>query len=121
MSIRIALGALLAAIFLVAPAEASAPPVGPLPAGPTQHVTTQRGQLVAVALPLPHASNGRVWRLARPVNPKVLREVGEADVGPNVVVVYRAFARGRVTVSYGLTLGERSHAYAARHVAVIVK
>jgi hypothetical protein len=119
LSIRIALGALLAAIVLVAPAEASAPPVGPMPAGPTQHVTTQRGQLVAVALP--HASNGRVWRLARPVNPKVLREVSEADVGSTVVVVYKAFGRGRVTVSYGLTRGETSHAYAARRFAVVVK
>lgn len=119
MSVRIALGALLAAVVLVAPAEASAPPVGPLPAGPTQHVTTQRGQLVAVALP--HASNGRVWRLARAVNSKVLREVGEADVGPNVVVVFKAFSRGRVTVSYGLTRGETSHAYAARRFAISVK
>jgi hypothetical protein len=51
----------------------------------------------------------------------VLREVGEANVGPNVVVVYKAFGRGRVTVSYGLTRGETSHAYAARRFAIVVK
>ncbi len=88
MSLRLALGALVAAFVLTASAGASAPPVGPLPSGPTQHITTTRGQLVAVALP--HSSKGRVWRLARPVDPKVLRQVSEADVGSSVVVVYRA-------------------------------
>ena len=119
MTVRLALGALAAAAALAGAASASAPPVGPLPAGPVQRITTQRGQLVAVALP--QAANGRTWRLARPVNPKVLREVSEADVGPNVVVVYKAFARGSVTVSYALTRGERAHAYAARRFVVVVK
>jgi hypothetical protein len=119
MSLRIAFGALVTALVLVASAAASAPPVGRLPAGPTQHITTQRGQLVAIALP--HAANGRVWRLARAVNPKVATEVSEADVGANVVVVYRATGRGSVTISYGLTRGETAHAYAARRFAVVVK
>ena len=118
MSARIALGALAAAFVLAAPAAASAPPVGPLPAGPTQRISTQPGQLVAVALP--HSTNGRVWRLARAVDLKVLREVSEADVGSNVVIVYKAFGRGSVTVIYALTRGETSHAYAARRFAVTV-
>ena len=119
MSTRIALGGVAAALVLAAGAAASAPPVGPLPAGPTQQITTQRGQLVA--LPLPHAANGRVWRLARAVNPKVLVEVSEADVGANVVIVYKATGRGNVTVSYGLTRGETAHAYAAQRFAVSVR
>jgi hypothetical protein len=118
MSARIALGA-LAAAALAAPAAASAPPVGPLPASPTAHITTTRGELVAVALP--HAAPSRVWRLARRVNPKVLAQVSEADVGANVVIVYRALGRGRATVSYGLTRGENPHAFAARRFTVDVK
>ena len=112
MSVRIALGALLAAIVLAAPASRPSPPVGPLPAGPTQQMTTaarrtRRGRA-------PARGQRPCLAAARAVNPKVLREVGEANVGPNVVVVFKAFSRGRVTVSYGLTRGETSHAYAAR-------
>jgi hypothetical protein len=118
-TIRLTLLALAAAAILAAAASGSAPPVGPLPAGPVQRITTERGELVAIALP--HAANGRSWRLARPVNPKVLREVSEADVGANVVVVYRSFARGSVTVSYALTRGETRHAYAARRFTVLVR
>ena len=53
----------LAAVVLVlaASAAASAPPVGPLPAGPTAKITTARGELFAVALPA--QPSGRVWRL----------------------------------------------------------
>ena len=118
MSARLPLAALAAAFVLAAPAAASAPPVGPLPAGPTQHITTQRGQLVSVALP--HAAGGRSWRLARAVNPRILRELSEADVGTSVVIVYKAVGRGRVTVAYGLTRGEKAHAYAARRFVVSV-
>ncbi len=118
MSVRLAFAALAAAFVLAAPAAASAPPVGPLPAGPTQHVATQLGQLVAVALP--HAASGRSWRLGRTVDPKVLRELSEADVGANVVVVYKAIGRGKVTVTFALTHGETAHAYAARRFVVSV-
>ncbi len=118
MSARLAVAALAAAFVLAAPAAASAPPVGRLPVGPTQHITTQRGQLVAVALP--HAAGGRSWRLARAVSPKVLRELSEADVGASVVVVYKAVGRGKVTVAYALTRGETAHAYAARRFVVSV-
>ena len=119
MSIRIALGGLVAAAALAAPATAAAPPVGPLPPGPTAHITTVRGELVAVVLP--HAASGRVWRLARQVNTKVLRQVSEADVGADVVVVYRATGRGTATVAYGLTRGETTHAFASRRFIVTVK
>jgi hypothetical protein len=47
-----------------------------------------------------------VWRLAHRVSPSVLVEVEEANVGRDVVVVYRATGAGHVKVAYGLTRGE---------------
>jgi hypothetical protein len=116
---RTIVGAFAAAAVLAAPAVASAPPVGPLPAGPIQQITTQKGQLVAFALP--HSSGGRVWRQANTVSPKVLVEVSEGDVGSSVVIVFRASGKGTATVAYGLTKGETAHAYASRKFTVTVK
>jgi len=113
-----AASAALAALVLAFSAAASAPPVGPLPKGPVATIRTAAGTLVAVALP--GRANGRVWRLARPVNPKVLVEVSEANVGKDVVVVYRATGTGKVQVVYGLTRGETSHAYGSLTFAVTV-
>jgi hypothetical protein len=98
---------------------ASSPPVGPLPSGPTSTIQTQVGQLVAFALP--HRPNGRVWRIARTIDSKVLVEVSEADVGANVVLVFRATGTGTAKVSFGLTLGERAKAYEARRFTVSVR
>ena len=100
-----------AALFgAVTAAEASAPPVGPIPRGPVSSVTTQRGQFIAIALP--RKANGLVWRLARRVDP-VLRQVSEADVGATVVVVFRAAGRGTARVVFALTRGETAHALAS--------
>jgi hypothetical protein len=90
---------------------ASAPPVGPLPPGQVTSVSTPAGSLVAIALPGQNASSGLVWRLARGVNTKMLRQVSERNVGRDVVVVYRAVGRGQGTVAYGLTKGETRKAY----------
>jgi hypothetical protein len=119
MSPRIALIGIAAAIVLVAPAWAAAPPVGPLPAGPTTQITTQRGQLVAVALPA--QPSGRVWRLKGSIDTRVVREVSEADVGKDVVIVFRTIGRGATTLSYGSTRGETSKAYAARRFHITVR
>ena len=116
---RAVLAALAIAAILAVPAVASAPPVGPLPPGPLQHITTQPGQLVALALP--QTTRSRVWRLARPVSSKVLREVTEADLPGSVVIVYRAVGRGSVVVAYGLTRGETAHAFASRRFAIAVR
>lgn len=108
---RIALvAALAAALILVVPVHASAPPVGPLPKGPVTSIATQKGSLVSIALP---SRTGKSWRLARAVDSKVLVEVTEANVGSNVVVIYRATGRGSVKVAYGLTRGETAKAYAS--------
>ena len=118
--LRLALAgaAAAAALVLVLPAGASAPPVGPLPKGPVTTIRAQSGTLVAVALP--HRAGGLVWRLARGVSPKVLVEVSEADVGKDVVVVYRAKAAGTVRLAYGLTRGETTKAYASLTFVVTV-
>jgi hypothetical protein len=116
--IAIAAG-IAAALVLVLPAHAEAPPVGPLPPGPVTTIQTRAGSLVAVALP--HRAGGLVWRLARPVSPKVLVEVSEANVGRNVVVVYRATGSGQATLAYGLTRGETRRAHASLRFAIHVQ
>jgi hypothetical protein len=106
------------AALLAAPALAGAPPVGPLPAGPVTTVTIPHGQLFAVALPRQKASSGLVWRLARQVDPKVAREIAEADVGTTVVVVFRIVGKGRTSIVFALTKGETAKAYQARRYDV---
>jgi hypothetical protein len=113
-------GALTVTLVTIAGAStAAAPPVGPLPSGPTSTIQTKAGQLVAFALP--HRANGRVWRIARPFNSKVVVEVGEADVGANVVLIFKATGKGTTTVSFGLTRGEQTKAYESRRFVVNVK
>lgn len=94
-------------------------PVGPLPAGPVSTIQTQKGELVAVALP--HRAGGRVWRIARTVNAKVVREVSEADVGSSVVIVFKAVGSGNATVVFGLTRGETAKAYESRRFNIHVR
>ena len=102
---------LVSAVLLAAvPAGASAPPVGPLPPGQITTVSAKRGTFVAVALPAQTSSSGLVWRLARG-NPAIVREVAERSLGPTVVIVFKAVARGKATVSYGLTKCESKKAY----------
>jgi hypothetical protein len=116
------LGVLAAAAFALASAttaSASAPPVGPLPAGPRSAIQTSKGELVAVALP--HRTGGRVWRVARAFNPSVVRQVSEADIGPNVVLVFRAVGFGTTTLSFGLTRGEQATAFESRRFSIQVR
>jgi hypothetical protein len=100
----------LVALAAVAAGSAAAPPVGALPKGPVLKVDAPKGALVAVALP---RRAGFSWRLARQVNPSVLRQVSEADVGKSVLVVFRATGRGDATIAFGLTRGETPRAYAS--------
>jgi len=115
---QLAVLAALAAVFVcIGPAEGAAPPVGSLPKSPTSRITTTKGALVSIAMP---SRAGKSWRLARAVDSRVLVEIGEANVGKSVVVVFRAVGRGSVLVAYGLTRGERPKAYAAARYAVTV-
>jgi hypothetical protein len=89
------------------PALADSTPIGAVPKGPVATISTHRGLYVAVALPHP-ADKGLVWRLARQVDAKVARQVAEADVGANVVVVYRITGTGHASIVYALTRGDSS-------------
>jgi hypothetical protein len=116
---RIALtAALAAAVVLAVSAEAAAPPVGPLPMGPTQTISTAKGSLISIALP---SRAGKSWRVARQYDARVVTEVTEADVGKTVVIVYRATGRGTTRVVYGLTRGETKKAYASATYAITVR
>jgi hypothetical protein len=99
-----------AAVMLVSAgaSRADSTPVGPLPAGPVSTTTTKPGLLVAVALPRARQSSGLVWRLARRYNAAVVRQVSEADVGGNVVVVFKVVGRGDTALVFALTRGDTS-------------
>jgi len=98
-------------------ALASAPPVGPLPLPTVTSVKTTRGQLVSLALP---RRAGYVWRIARAVPVRVVRQVGEGDVGTSVVLVFRAVGRGHASVFVAETRGERPQAFRAVRLDVTV-
>ena len=115
-SITIA-AAVAAALVLVLPAGASAPPVGKLPKGPVTKVQTPKGTLVALALP---QLKGLSWRLARRVDSRVVVQVGEGNVGTSVVITFRAKGAGHTKVIYAATRGESSVARAARTLDVTV-
>ena len=87
-------------------ALADSTPIGSLPAGPVGSIVTQRGELVAVALPV--RSGGRVWRVARAFDAGVLRQVSEANVGSSVVLVFRALGTGATTITLALTRSDTS-------------
>src|SRR6476619_1501893 len=97
-------------------AAADSTPVGPLPTPRVTKVTTAKGSLVAVGLPARPAGTGLVWRVARPLDTRVVRQVGEAGVGPSVVLVFRVVGRGRASLHFALTRGDASGKPFARSV-----
>jgi hypothetical protein len=50
-----------------------------------------------------------------------VREVSEADVGKDVVIVFRTTGRGATTLSYGSTRGETAKAYVAKRFHITVR
>jgi hypothetical protein len=113
-----ALVVLLAAGLVAAgAASATAPPVGPLPAAKVTTVKTTRGQLVSIALP---TRSGYVWRVARPIAARIVRQVGEGDVGRVVVLVFAAVGRGHASIVLAETRGETARAYRAVRYEVTV-
>jgi hypothetical protein len=89
-------------------ARADSTPVGPLPAGSVATTTTSPGLLVAVALPHAARKSGLVWRVARHYDSRVVREISEADVGANVVLVFKIVGRGDTSLVFALTRGDTS-------------
>ena len=98
--------AVLAPAAVPASASASATPVGTLPAGRTTTVSVVHGSLVAVALPRASAKSGLVWRIARPFDPHVVREISEGDLGTSVVIVFKGVAKGHTTIVMAQTMGD---------------
>ena len=96
------------ALVATSPAVADSTPVGPLPKPAVTKVTTAKRSLVAVALPAQPARTGLVWRVARVLDTRVVKQVGEADVGPSVVLVFRVVGRGHASLHFALTRGDTS-------------
>ena len=92
-----------AALALSGSAAADTTPIGKLPPGPVQVVTTERGQLVAASLP---KLRNLDWRVARRVNSRVVRQVTEGEVGGTIVVVFRAVGKGKATIPFAATRGD---------------
>ena len=109
----------VAALAFAASAGATAGPIGPLPPGPVTNISAPVGSLVSVALPRP--TQGRVWRQAGVVDPKVLHEVAESDSSHYVVIVFKAVGRGKTKAVYALTKGETKKAYASSTFVVTVR
>jgi hypothetical protein len=106
------------ALVFVGSAVASAPPVGPLPKAQVTTLKTTRGSYFSVTAPV--RGGGYVWRVARAYNARVVGQVGEADVGKTVVLVFKATGRGRTSIVLGETKGETAKAYRAIRYDVTV-
>jgi hypothetical protein len=119
-SLTSTLAIVAAAAALATPALADSTPVGPLPKGPSSTYLTHRGWFVAVALPRQAKSTGLVWRVARPVDSGILRQVSEADVGKNVVVIFNVTGMGTASVVFALTKGDASPK-ALRAITTVVR
>ena len=89
-------------------ALADSTPVGPLPPGPITTTTTKPGLLVAVALPHASSASGLIWRIARRFNSNLVTQVSEADVGSNVVLVFKVVGRGKTSIVIAQTRGDTS-------------
>lgn len=110
-----------AAALATGAARADSTPIGALPKGPQSSIASERGTLVAIALPRQKPSTGLVWRLARQVDPSVLRQVSEGEVGSSLVVVFRTVHMGSARVVFALTRGDSSpHALRSRTYTVRV-
>jgi hypothetical protein len=70
--------------------------------------------VVTVTLPRPSIKGG-VWRVARPYDSRVVRQVGERTLVSGAVrVSFRTIRPGSSRVVFALTRGETAHAFAAR-------
>ena len=108
--LRAAVGLLALTPYALLPAVAAADstPIGPLPNPAVTTVTATKGSLVSVSLRARKPSTGLVWRVARPLDQRVVRQVAEADVGPAVVLVFEVVGRGKASISLALTRGDTS-------------
>jgi hypothetical protein len=117
--VRWAAASAVAAAICAAPGVASAPPVGHLPNGPTTTVRLKVGKSYTARLPKAKVA-GRVWRIARPFTARIIRETGEGETKNEIWIRFRAAGKGTTLVVFAMTLGERSHAYAAHTYRFVV-
>jgi hypothetical protein len=101
-------------------ARASAPPVGPLPPAPVQTITVVHGEVFGIALPRT-GGGGRVWRIARHYDGRIVTEESETIQRGYVSAVFRALRPGKATIVYALTVGESTKALQARTFKVTVR
>jgi hypothetical protein len=101
-------GLVVGALAATRAAHSESTPVGPLPVGPVTETNTAPGLLVAIALPHSHRNSGLIWRIARNYDPAVINEVSEADLGSNVVLVFRVVGPGDTALVFALTGGDAS-------------
>jgi hypothetical protein len=116
---RTVLIALLVAAVAASAAFASAPPVGPLPGGPTKAVAVKTHGTFVITLPKSKQA-GLVWRVARPFKSGVVRQLDEGETKSSVWLRFRSVAPGRTSLVFALTRGERTKALAARTFVVTV-
>lgn len=81
-------------------------------------VRVLRDGTFVVRAPRRPANSGLVWRVARPFDPKVVRQVGEGEDRLMVWLRFKAVGVGTTKVVLALTKGETRKAYAARTWAV---
>ena len=110
--------AIALALGTAALAQASAPPVGPLPEGPVTTIRVEHGLLFSIALPKP--ASGLTWRGARQSDATVARPLEEGELNGKIVFTYLAGRPGTTTVVYALTRGEGPVALQARYFKVVV-
>lgn len=100
-------------------ANASAPPVGPLPKGPTTTITVQHGLVFALALSKP--PSGQYWRAATSINIKVAKPLSDGELEGNIILLYKAVAPGTTSVAYGLTRDETPKALKSHTFKITVR
>ena len=117
----LAVSACTAALAAPSLARAEATPVGSLPKGPVYRITVLRDATFVVRAPKRPAKTGLVWRIARPIDPKVAREIAEGEDRLNVWIRFKAFKAGVVRVVLGLTFDETPKGYASRTWIVTIR
>jgi hypothetical protein len=115
----VALAATLA-LAAVTTASATAPPVGPLPPGPTTSVRVGLGGGFVVTLPRPAVAGGS-WRVARAFDAKVVGQTWEHTTSNGGVELgFAASGAGTTKLVFAVPRGETARAYASRTVRVTV-
>lgn len=108
------------ALAVVSAASATAPPVGPLPPGPTTSVRVGAGGGFVVTLPRPVVAGG-AWRVARSFDAHVVGQTWEhTTASGGVELGFAAAGTGSTRLVFAVTRGEAGRAYAARTVRVTV-